>query len=181
MCASREDAGPVKRVKWTACRRPSCRVKSFMDTGYCYPHWQCEQFGCLLDPECEFIPTREMKWCPDHSVPVPPREPKATITPEARRARAILLKYGLTPEAHGAMLQRQGGVCAICKRPPSDRGLFVDHDHDTGTVRGLLCPACNTALGLLGDNLAGLLSAVSYLGGEVDHSRVLSVGHSYQH
>lgn len=41
----------------------------------------------------------------------------------------------------------QGGVCAICLNPPTDRRLALDHDHSTGLVRGLLCERCNVALG----------------------------------
>ena len=45
------------------------------------------------------------------------------------------------------MLEHQGGVCAICKRPPRGKlPLNVDHDHKTGAVRGLLCWTCNHRL-----------------------------------
>jgi hypothetical protein len=46
------------------------------------------------------------------------------------------------------MFQAQGGVCAICNQPPSPgRNLSVDHNHETGEVRGLLCVGCNTGVG----------------------------------
>ena len=46
------------------------------------------------------------------------------------------------------MLEAQGGVCAICRKPrPENRTLHVDHDHKTGRIRGLLCFRCNNALG----------------------------------
>lgn len=54
----------------------------------------------------------------------------------------------LTVEEYDEMLLEQEGVCWICKRAPkSNRRLSVDHDHDTGQVRGLLCTKCNTTLG----------------------------------
>jgi hypothetical protein len=56
-------------------------------------------------------------------------------------------KYGLTPEQYEARLERQGGVCLICGRPPGKTALHVDHCHVTGRVRGLLCFRCNAALG----------------------------------
>lgn len=66
---------------------------------------------------------------------------------EAQRKRT-LSAYGLTPEDYDKMLLSQNGVCAICGSEPGGRWkrLFVDHDHVTGAVRGLLCHLCNTAL-----------------------------------
>lgn len=61
------------------------------------------------------------------------------------------------------MLAAQGGGCAICgKQCPTGRALAVDHDHDTGEIRGLLCYKHNTALGLL-DSIELLTAAISYL------------------
>lgn len=68
--------------------------------------------------------------------------------------------YGITPEIEVALLIKQGGVCAICKAPPP---LAVDHNHATGTIRGLLCGSCNRGIGLLHDNADVLLRAVRYL------------------
>ena len=77
--------------------------------------------------------------------------------------------YGLTQEAYDALLVGQGGVCALCRRLPdlpTDRTpLVVDHDHQTGAVRGLLCDSCNSALGKLGDNEEGLMRALTYVRG----------------
>jgi hypothetical protein len=55
-------------------------------------------------------------------------------------------------------------VCAICKRPCSTgRSLAVDHNHETGEVRGLLCKACNQALGLFEDDTNRMTIAIEYL------------------
>lgn len=59
------------------------------------------------------------------------------------RKRALLIKYDMTPEEYDSMLDRQGGVCLICGRPPKKRRLHVDHEHKTGKIRGLLCFQCN--------------------------------------
>ena len=81
------------------------------------------------------------------------------------RARHIWLKkYGLAKGDYEQMLEAQGGLCAICGQPPgSGRRLDVDHDHQTGTVRGLLCSACNTGLGLFRDDPSALAGAIRYL------------------
>jgi len=79
--------------------------------------------------------------------------------------------YGLTLEDYEALYAIQGGVCAVCSRPESKRHsrsneplqLSVDHDHETGAVRGLLCGACNMALGLLQDEPDRLRAAIEYL------------------
>lgn len=72
-------------------------------------------------------------------------------SPEGRAAsRAYELRrdFGITVEQYAEMLASQDGVCAICQKPPTRVPLAVDHDHQTGRVRGLLCTACNLGLGI---------------------------------
>lgn len=61
------------------------------------------------------------------------------------------------------MLEKQKGVCAICFLPPLEIRLAVDHCHKTGKIRGLLCTACNNALGCMLDSVYLLGSAIAYL------------------
>jgi hypothetical protein len=65
-----------------------------------------------------------------------------------KHARVYMLKskYGITPNQYEAMVARQGGVCAICKKPPKTRRLSVDHDHVSKRVRGGCCYHCNRYL-----------------------------------
>lgn len=75
-----------------------------------------------------------------------------------------MARYGITEEGYNALLRTQGGVCATCKRGcKTHRRLSVDHDHETGEVRGLLCMNCNAALGLVGDDVTVLRSLIEYL------------------
>jgi hypothetical protein len=85
-----------------------------------------------------------------------------------KRAREkYIQKYGMTIEDYDAMLETQGGVCAICAGPNQrDRRFDVDHDHKTGRVRGLLCSRCNVGIGLFKDNQGMLSSAIVYLSKE---------------
>jgi hypothetical protein len=78
------------------------------------------------------------------------------------RWRRLLRCYGLSMEQYETLLAKQGGVCAICARPPAEPPV-VDHCHETGTVRGLLCRKCNFGLGLFGDDQSLLAAASAYL------------------
>ena len=69
-------------------------------------------------------------------------------------------KYGLTLAEFDELLAAQGGGCAICGQPDADN---VDHDHDTGRVRGILCFPCNAAIGLIHEDEERLLAAAAYL------------------
>ena len=71
-------------------------------------------------------------------------------------------KYGITREQYNALADSQHGCCAVCLERPAGR-LRVDHCHDTGVIRGLLCHKCNSAIGLLGDTAARLERALAYL------------------
>lgn len=83
---------------------------------------------------------------------------------QANTERSRRIRYGISPEQFDAMLVSQGGVCAICGGFPRwQKSWHVDHDHDTKTVRGILCPECNVALGSMRDNPARLRAAAEYL------------------
>jgi hypothetical protein len=81
-------------------------------------------------------------------------------SPERRRKKHLKEKYNITEEEVEGMRKAQASACKICKREVS---LVVDHSHATGTVRGLLCSACNKMLGFAKDNPAILLEAARYL------------------
>lgn len=73
--------------------------------------------------------------------------------------------YKLTGPEFRELLERQGGLCAICRRPPDGTRLVVDHDHTGGDVRGLLCHGCNRGIGLMREDPAALRRAADYLEG----------------
>jgi Recombination endonuclease VII len=73
-------------------------------------------------------------------------------------------KFGLTVEEYDAILDAQGGVCALCGCEPTPGiSLHVDHDHSTGEIRGLLCVRCNSALGLFREDPDLLKRAARYV------------------
>jgi len=98
---------------------------------------------------------------------------------ERRRQRRLSFDYlknerlrdtfGITIDEYKQMLLEQRGVCAICKQPETStykgrlRHLAVDHNHETGRIRGLLCNDCNIALGWFKDDVKVLRKAITYL------------------
>jgi hypothetical protein len=83
---------------------------------------------------------------------------------ERKRQLAPHLKqYGLTLDDYEQMFLRQHGQCAICDVTVQGERMCVDHDHETGTVRGLLCRLCNKSLGGFRDDVELLHKAVAYL------------------
>lgn len=108
------------------------------------------------------------------------KDPASPATRAAKRASALRWKakhpghwregqlrrkYGIGWAEYCALLARQRGLCAICgSDKPGGRGLMhVDHDHATGRVRGLLCNACNRAIGQMADDPVRLRAAADYL------------------
>jgi hypothetical protein len=80
-------------------------------------------------------------------------------------------RFGLTEREYDLILEKQNGVCAICKdvetvidgQSKKVKPLSVDHDHKTGKIRGLLCTKCNVGLGAFNDEVCVLLNAAEYL------------------
>jgi hypothetical protein len=82
--------------------------------------------------------------------------------PDSQRQHQLKHRYGITIEEYETMLEAQGGVCAVCGSPPKRKRLHVDHDHETGDVRALLCAPCNTALAVV-ENSTLLQDLLNYL------------------
>lgn len=90
---------------------------------------------------------------------------KAECT-QLNRDRMLRWKFGITADEYDAMLRAQGGGCAVCgdtRVPSHQKFLSVDHDHETGAIRGILCSGCNTALGLLGENPTRMVRLARYV------------------
>lgn len=91
------------------------------------------------------------------------------------RVKNACKRYGITVDEYDALMVRQGGACGICGLVPEEPAvdsvrahrpndfLHVDHDHASGSVRGLLCHRCNNGIGHLGDNVERLEAAIRYL------------------
>lgn len=73
--------------------------------------------------------------------------------------------YGVDEDMYNEIIKKQSGKCIICnsKKEDEKKGLYVDHCHKTGKVRGLLCDRCNRGLGFFRDNVYILKKAITYL------------------
>jgi hypothetical protein len=109
---------------------------------------QCKSRANRLEPK-EKVYARILRW----------KARNPTRTKDARLRR----KYGMSFEDYTKLLIKQEYLCAICKEPPGQRGLVVDHDHVTGVVRGLLCTSCNLMLGSSCDAPDVLIAGAKYL------------------
>lgn len=93
---------------------------------------------------------------------------KNPITRENAHIYHLKYKYKLEIEHYNSLLQEQNNSCAICKTifkidNKIKKKLFVDHNHDSGQIRGLLCQKCNSAIGLLQDSPEIIINAFNYL------------------
>lgn len=139
-----------------------------MTDGHTY---QCGECRCRIHQE---------KYEPHPSPPVDPPSAEETKSYMAAyhkahkkeaRARALFYNYGITVEQYDDLLAAQDGKCAICHRTEGDakrERLFVDHDHRTGKVRGLLCGKCNISLGGFNDDTDLLRKAIQFLEADRD-------------
>jgi hypothetical protein len=95
------------------------------------------------------------------------KEKNPTKVRENKYFNNLFLNYGLSKEKYLDILECQGACCAICKSSTANskisERLFVDHCHETGEVRGLLCHGCNVGIGLLKEKIENLYSAINYL------------------
>jgi Recombination endonuclease VII len=81
---------------------------------------------------------------------------------------ALKYQYKITLEQYNKMVEKQGGVCVICRKPPQGKNIYdyvlhVDHNHTTDKVRGLVCYHCNLVLAHARDNSTLLRKAADYL------------------
>ena len=86
---------------------------------------------------------------------------KSILSQYVRKSR--LKKYDLTKDQYESLVNEQHGRCAICGIRPLFTKLVVDHDHNTGKFRGLLCYKCNVGLGFMRDDPEILNGAIMYL------------------
>lgn len=115
----------------------------------------------------EIIEAKKIKYHANRDALLRVRRDRPADEKRAQSRRGKLKRYGITEHDYSRMLMEQGGVCRICGVDRSqrkwDRYLFIDHDHSTKKVRGLLCHHCNAGLGHFKDDATLLTKAMRYL------------------
>ncbi len=145
--ANRE-ARPIPEEKTCTCCKETKPIKDFAvkknptnsDTIYFYP--TCRK--CMNKKRSDRRYKKDPKW-----------------NKEKGKDYKYRAKYGITLEDYYEMYSKQEGCCLLCG--DFYESLAVDHCHDTGKVRGLLCSCCNGGLGLFRDNTKFLEAAIMYL------------------
>ncbi len=102
---------------------------------------------------------KSMSWCKSCT------KEKSAINnnnPEYTKNATLISRYGISLKEYNSILSKQNGKCAICGGNGKKK-LAVDHDHNNGRVRGLLCVRCNTAIGALNDDIGFLQRAIEYI------------------
>jgi hypothetical protein len=112
-----------------------------------------------LCKECRSAQERERYWRDRDAILAGQRGDPRRL--RAVRRRTLRRKYGLTEHDYWVLVVAQRSCCAICELITTR--LVIDHDHNTGEVRGLLCTNCNFAIGNLQDDPGRCLAAAAYL------------------
>lgn len=171
------------------CKDPSCNLPKDLPSHYC--HWHRVSRLFIDDQIAEAHGRRKTgiakwgehktrpahlwpagrRWCSGCNFYVPNWYTQGSrckaCSSEATYSAHILKTYGITYEFYLALYQAQGGACYICRKKPKTRRLAVDHNHETGEVRGLLCAGsergCNVLIGDIRDNIDTARRIVAYL------------------
>lgn len=90
--------------------------------------------------------------------------PKSSMCRTCRRDYDWQYRYGISPEQYQELWNKQEGRCKICgTKLPEGEYLSIDHDKETGEIRGLLCKNCNLGLGSFKDSPENLRKAAEYI------------------
>jgi len=142
-------------------REPMSRHPNDVEVPPCYK-WcpDCETVSPLEQfPRNRSTPTGYAVYCkPCHNA----RGKASKDKVGGARTYHLQRRYGVTAQEVEVLVAAQGGRCAICREAPAEH---VDHDHETGRVRGVLCFNCNGGLGQFRDRLDVMASAIAYLQG----------------
>ena len=156
----------------------SYKERECTDCGATYTPWQYNQKrcgDCITKQGGKYKGEPPLQECPTCGTMFRRTSPRKKYCSRecggTQRHGYIRSTYGIEPKDLNRLLEISGNKCQICGRDPSSipkhrKHLCVDHDHNTGAIRGLLCHHCNTGLGQFFDRPELLSNAIQYLMGE---------------
>jgi hypothetical protein len=156
-----DKARVAKRVAAGLCITKNCKRKSTDGTQHCTEH-RARRAQWFRERRLKGI----CRQCPSKVVP---GTGNCTVHLEYARSSNLKRLHGITAAEYDAMHAAQGGLCAICDQPETNkwrggvRMLAVDHDHATGRNRALLCHECNVTIGYLERNKGRLQDMLAYI------------------
>ncbi len=163
----RKQCNYCRHKKMVTC--PTCGTVFEGTKTYCSRQCQPKQEPTSRDAckKCgKEMPGARCRFCYAEQVREKRKNGNGTIR-RADRARNYRRKYGITIDDYDRMFQEQNGCCALCGRKDAGTNRLahfaVDHCHETGKIRGLLCYPCNVALGTLGDSPQSIEKVLTYL------------------
>ena len=145
-----DDLEDRRRTFIGVCKEPGCSRTDHRGKGFCNRHYQLN-IRALSQTHYRLERLVDGEPCPTCRQPIP-LERRANVVFCSERCRkrqnGLLSRYGVTSDDYWMILEHQSGSCALCRTaPPPDGYLVVDHCHQTGKVRGLLCSPCNLLIG----------------------------------
>lgn len=162
----------MKHCKKCGIDKPETEFRVARINGKDYVRGECRECeravtraAYAADPEKAAAASR--KWAREHKKQHTATKKKWRLNnPDKHKCYVLRRTYGISLAEYNALLLAQGGVCGICKLATvgnCGRRLYVDHDHETGKVRGILCGKCNSILGFAADVPGVLEAAVDWL------------------
>lgn len=146
--------------KLTTCIVPGCNGK-YESLNYCKIHYQ--RFSRGADLNKPIIPNNPKYKSTDRCI-FRSCNGKAAVKFLCSNHNAIIWKHKITSDQYIKMHEEQNYKCAICKNyPKTTKSLCIDHNHETGYLRSLLCDPCNTMIGLAKEDPEILQAAIEYL------------------
>ena len=139
----------------------------YYSKGLCRPHYE-KQLRQQNPQFAERQRQNNLVWKSENVQKVKEYGKRRKQDPIKRRASTLKCNYGITLDQYDDMLQAQQGVCFLCGDTNGSRPLFVDHCHDTGVVRKLLCHRCNLIVGFIETRKDKLEDYLAYVRGDFD-------------
>lgn len=144
--------------------REKFKVKAYKEVLPLWCNKRCDVHGLLKSSESYYHPSQKGYRCrlcvPEYNPEIQKKYNGRYV--EYRRNHRLKARYKISIKEYDCLFEKQNDCCSICNSS-EDRKLAVDHCHETGKVRGLLCTKCNIGIGYLNHSIETLMKCINYL------------------